>query len=456
MQINAGPAAGMFAAIDAIDTSGGGGALGGDIVITAGGAILDNNGGAVNLAGETISLTSINGGLASGLAISVDTAAGYSVMASASGTYGGISITNYGLQPTIVSLVDGATNPGAGLGGPFSLSFHNTGDLSIGGGTTFSSSNAGDQAFSSSGTLSYYGGVAPTAGSLLLGAGGNLYMYGGMVNTGDLKLGAQGVLNVDAAIGGDNIELFGGTININANVNANNNVALIAPLTGGTINLMGGVTADGLSATPSSITASNGVTLEYSGVAFLAGNLFADSGGFLHATHSTLGNISGLVTGDITLDNGSNFEAAKDIDLVLAGAGSTLSLLNGSYFTASPTTIRIDFPNRTEGGIVGVEHMSPEPEISYGAAKTVVDPCVLNPFLCRSPEDRPPTEGDVPVVDPKKLPTDLTTGGDKDSFGEESDKDDKDKKDKDKKSDQSKDEKKDEKPAQKKVAQCGV
>jgi hypothetical protein len=290
---------------------------------------------------------------------------------------------------------------------------------------------------------------------MLLGAGGNLNMLAALTNAGDLKLGAQGVLNVDSAIGGNNIELSGKTININANVNADNNVALIAPLTGGTINLMGGVTADGLSATPSSITASNGVTLNYTGVAFLAGDLFADAGGYLHATHSTLGNVSGLVTGNITLDNGSNFEAAKDIDLVLAGAGSTLSLLNGSYFLASPTTIRIDFPNRTAGGVVGEEHMSPKPLITYGSAKTAIDPCVLNPLLCKPPEDRP-TENDNPVVDPKKLPTDLTTGGDEGTFGEDSDKDDKEKKDKEKKSDEAKDEKKDEKPAQKKVAQCGV
>jgi hypothetical protein len=75
--------------------------------------------------------------------------------------------------------------------------------------------------------------------------------------------------------------------------------------------------------------------------------------------------------------------------------------------------------------------------------------------LCKPPEDRP-TENDNPVVDPKKLPTDLTTGGDEGTFGEDSDKDDKEKKDKEKKSDEAKDEKKDEKPAQKKVAQCGV
>jgi hypothetical protein len=129
-------------------------------------------------------------------------------------------------------------------------------------------------------------------------------------------------------------------------------------------------------------------------------------------------------------------------------------LLNGSYVLASPTTIRIDFPNRSGGGIVGEEHMSPEPIVRYGAAKKDVDPCVLNPLLCKSTE----TDNDVPSIDRPKTDTkgDQTAGGDKDTFGEESDKDDKDKKDKDKKSDEAKDEKKDEKPAQKKVAQCGV
>jgi filamentous hemagglutinin family protein len=431
--------------------------VGGTVSITANGAIVDENGAAVNLVANTINLASTNGGLPVGLAISIDTAAAASLSATVApgASYGGISIINYGPQPTTVALADNATNPGAGLGGPFSLSFHNAGDLTLGGGTTFTSANGGDRSITSGGKLDYYGGLASIPGSTLLGAGGNLNVLGALTTAGDLKLGAQAVLNVDSAIGGNNIELSGKTININANVNADNNVALIAPLTGGTINLMGGVTADGLSATPSSITASNGVTLNYTGVAFLAGDLFADAGGYLHATHSTLGNVSGLVTGNITLDNGSNFEAAKDIDLVLAGAGSTLSLLNGSYFLASPTTIRIDFPNRTAGGVVGEEHMSPKPLITYGSAKTAIDPCVLNPLLCKPPEDRP-TENDNPVVDPKKLPTDLTTGGDEGTFGEDSDKDDKEKKDKEKKSDEAKDEKKDEKPAQKKVAQCGV
>ncbi len=449
----------MFAAVDVIDASGGGGgAGGGDIVITAGGAILDNNGGALNLTGDTVSLTSTNGGLASGLAISVDTAAASSLMATASGANGGISIINYGLQPMFVSLVDNATNPGAGLGGPFSLSFHNTGNLAIGGGTTFTSANAGDQAFSSGGDaeLLRWPGVDGRQHAARRGRQFE-HACGGIINAGDLKLGAQGVLNVDSAIGGNNVELFGRTINVNANVNADNNLALIAPLTGGTINLMGGVTADGLSATPSSITASNGVSVQYTGVAFVAGDLFADSGGFLHATHSSLGDISGLVAGNITLDNGSNFEAGHDIDLVLAGAGSTLSLLNGSYFLASPTTIKIDFLNRSEGGIVcdiDIEQcMSPKPEIRYGAAKTVIDPCVLNPLLCKPPEGGTPTEGGPTTTDPNAN-GDQTTGGDENTFGDESDEDDKDKKDK--KSDEAKDEKKDEKPAQKKVAQCGV
>jgi len=302
----------------------------------------------------------------------------------------------------------------------------------------------------------------------------------------DVTLGGS-VVNVNAAVTtGSNVTLTGPTININAsgNVTAGNNVALIAPLTGGIINLMGGVTANGLSATPSSITASNGIPQSYTGIAFVAGSLFADAGGYLHATDTAIGNISGLVTGDITLTNGANFQAGRDVDLVLAGAASTLSLLSGGYILASPTTIKLDFTNRSSGGLVmsgggglfvGTPgNMVPATAgaglvLAY-ATTAVVDPCATNPLLCKTEESKLPTETTTPVIDtpkpdPAKPVTDptKTTGGTEGTFGDEGDKptqeakkdEKKDEKDeKDKKSDEAKDEKKDEKPAQKKVAQC--
>ena len=411
----------------AVYVNGGSGGAGGAGVAAGGSIGSDGTGG-------NAEFTSQYGGVAGDLAIIADVVGSNSLSATVDGvaTYGGISIRNFGAQPGAISITDNANLQS-------NISFYNSGDLAL----------DGDQTFTASGSK---------------------------------RIESGGILDISTGVtAGDNIVLAGTTIRINAGgyVEAGNNVALIAPLLGGTIFLDGGVTAYGGSGIASSITASNGVSLPYTGIAFVAGNLFADSGGYLKATHTTLGNISGLVTGDIPLNNGAYFDAAKDIDLVLAGTMSTLSLLNGGYFLASPTTIKLDFSNRSSGGLVisgggglfvgsigNVATAGAGLELNYGVAASVaVDPCVTNPLLCKTPtDDKAPPPPDTGKTDPTKPPEDLskTTGGEKDTFGgeeqkppEETKKDEQDEKDeKDKKSDEAKDEKKDEKPAAKKVAMC--
>ncbi|MDO8788361.1 MAG: filamentous hemagglutinin N-terminal domain-containing protein [Sulfuritalea sp.] len=411
----------------AVYVNGGSGGAGGAGVAAGGSIGSDGTGGSAEF-------TSQYGGVAGGLAIIADVVGSNSLSATVDGvaTYGGIAIRNFGAQPGAISIADNASLQS-------NISFYNSGDLAL----------DGDQTFTASGSK---------------------------------RIESGGILDISTGVtAGDNIVLAGTTIRINAGgyVEAGNNVALIAPLLGGTIFLDGGVTAYGGSGIASSITASNGVSLPYTGIAFVAGNLFADSGGYLKATHTTLGNISGLVTGDIPLNNGAYFDAAKDIDLVLAGTMSTLSLLNGGYFLASPTTIKLDFSNRSSGGLVisgggglfvgsigNIATAGAGLELNYGVAASVaVDPCVTNPLLCKTPtDDKAPSPPDTGKTDPTSPPEDLskTTGGEKDTFGgeeqkppEETKKDEQDEKDKkDKKSDEAKDEKKDEKPAAKKVAMC--
>jgi hypothetical protein len=439
---------------------------GGTVTITANNAILDENGDNVlNITAANVNLTSINGGAPGSLAISLDTAASNQLTATVSGGNGGIYLRNFtGSAPATITLTDnGISNPGiqfyqdSGLSLSGASFYGGSGSIVVGAGGSMSgieSSRFGgtpakinlfaDSDMSMSGALDSPGSniLLSAIGTLDIGSnlsGANLTLNGAAINVsaptqaaGDLA--AAGVVNVNApmtagnnmALGGtiinvnsgvaanNNIELAATTININStgNVDAGNNVALVAPLFGGTINLDGGVTANGTSAAPSTI---NGIP--YSGIAFVAQNLNAD-GGHLDATDIT-GNISGLVSGSVTLKNGAYFSAGNDIELVLAGGDSTVSLSNGSHFladyeTRAPRTIFLDFLTRSSGGVMidGVatttslpggsgffvtSHDTPAKttaggglEITYANA-VVVDPCASSPDLCKlpSPIDNP-------------------------------------------------------------------
>jgi hypothetical protein len=449
-------------------------APGGTVYVQAGSAILRSasNLNGINIVADSVTLTSVNGGLSDGIAISAFVEAANSITANVNvgASYGGISIANFGAQPSAVSLIDDAFYPGSGLNSqPMSIAFYNSGDLLVDAPTVFSTSNSGDMSITSGGNLNYISGLASIDGNLLLGANGNLAISTSLSTVGDLKLGAGGVLDVSWSLGGYNVELAAPTININAAVTANNNAALIAPLAGGTINLNAGVTASGTSATPSTI---NGIA--YSGIAIIAQDVVADgSSAYLNTTTST-GDISGLVSGNITLTNGASFQAGNDIDLVLAGSTSTLSLSTGSYFLADyatliPATIKLDFTGRSSGGIVidGVEttktvvggsgffvvNSSTPATEGFGleikhASTSTTDICAISPNLCKPPPpNENPIDDDAPPPfskpDPDKKAT-CTEG----TFGCDEEKKDK--------QDQANDGKKDEKPGEKKVAQCSL
>ncbi len=441
---------------------------GGAVTITANNAILDENGAALNITANSVNLTSAYGGTAGGLAISLDTAASNQLTATVSSGNGGIYLRNFTASaPATINLTDsGSSNPGIAFYQDSNLSlggasfYGGTGNIVVGAGGSMSgiqSSRFGgtpaniiliaDSGMSMSGALASSGNIGLSAATLDIGAalsGANVTLNGSTTlnvsattaATGDLLAGA-GVMNINATgsmtagnnmtlgattidvnglvMAGNNIELAATTINIyGGNVSAVNNAALVTPLVGGTINLAygGGVSA-GANGTPSSI---NGIP--YQGIAFVAQNVTAD-GGFLNAGGLT-GDISGLMSGNVTLKNGAYFSAGNDIELVLAGSDSTVSL-SGSHFLADyatgvAATIYLDFLTRSSGGVMidgtattttlpggsgffTVDQSTPATESAKSLVITysntiVVDPCVSSPDICK-----PPLPIDIPVVD---------------------------------------------------------
>jgi hypothetical protein len=504
---------------------------GGAVTITANKAILDENGAALNITASSLNLTSMYGGTAGSLAISAGTAVSGALAATVAvgAAYGGIDIANSSLnQPTSVNLTDNATGGsatfrqvftsptatlyGSGIsliaaqpGGIVGLSSNR--DLTVNGGT-FTAGYGGIIGFAANnGILNINNTVAGGTSSVELSAGTlnisapvsgvNVTLDGSTTNvystiaaTGDVSAGG-GALSVTGSISGYDINLGGTTIDVNGGavfasnnvqmsantidvryggyVSAGNNAALVTPLTGGTINLYGGGVYAGANGTPSTITGSNGVTLPYKGIAFLAQNLNGDYGGHLDA-YTAYGGISGLVSGNVTLKNGAYFWAGDDITLALAGADSTVALDSGGHFLADyetgvPATIFLDFLTRSSGGIMidgtatttsspesgffVVNHSTPATEsaktlvITYANTVTV-DPCVSSPDICK-----PPLPIDIPIVDPCATAPDSAQckaqlsekekeKSEKDSFGDADDG------------------KKDENSSKKNVAQCGV
>lgn len=230
------------------------------------------------------------------------------------------------MQPTNLSIDDSATSQG-------SINFFNNGDLTLNGMQTFATTSYGSTQIGASGTLSVIGSISGY--DLNLG-GATINVYGGY------------------AFAANNIQLTASTISVSNGgyVGAGNNAALVTPLLSGTINLAygGGVVA-GATGTPSSI---NGIP--YTGIAFVAQNLSGDSGGYMDAM-GVNGNISGLVSGNVTLRNGAGLIAGDDITVVLAGGDSMVQLFSGGKFvsdvdTGVAGTIYLDFLTRSSGGIM--------------------------------------------------------------------------------------------------------
>ena len=457
-------------------------AIDGDVYVQAAGAILRSsisNPNGPNILADSVTLTSVYGGSSNALAISSITEATGTIMATVmtGASYGGISIINLGDQPTsTVTLADGATS--AGLNGNASISFYNAGNLALDGSATFSSSNGGDVAITSGGSLDYSSGLSVGAGDVLLGAGGGLTVSGSLAVTDNLSLSAGGAMNIDSSISGSNVTLVAPTININdASVDAVND----AILTGSTINIdTGGVSAANVLLRGPAFGSGN-LNMVYGGsvnatgqLEFNLANITASDGSFLLAS-SASSNITGFISGGITLNNGSYFEAGDDINLSFSGGSSSIALSNGSYVVSDTQqsiafTTNLNFLGRSGGGVLidGKESTTTSGSTGFFVFDTstpattgpggglvityansiVIDPCASSPDLCKPPT---PVDPIVKVVDADPC----ATAPDSAQCKAQKPNDDKDK-EKEQFGDEQENGKKDEKSSQKKVAQCGI
>lgn len=389
-------------------------APGATVNIWADGSIYDNNGPALNISADTIYLSSQYGGAAGGPAISMDTSATSRLESyvAPGATNGGISIRNQGAAPGTINLRDYATY-GAAVG------FYNSGDLALDVGSRNFDAGSGDIFVASGGSLSGvsnspFGGTP--ANLLLVAAGGDMTFAGPLSSLGNIGLVASGLMNIDQPVSGNNVAVAGGTTTISGggSVCAANDAIVL----GSTINLISGGYIDGTN------VFLGGGTLNLNGQVYASGQLEfnlasvnAGYGGGLFA-YGLASNITGVVSGNILLDDGAFFRAGNDVNLTFTGGASTISLSNVGYVLAnSPDTIALAFSARTSGGVMidGVEtiksvadgsgffvldHQTPAApgaglEITY-ASNGVTDLCALSPALCKPPEP----EIDPCVVDP--------------------------------------------------------
>ena len=366
----------------------------------------------------------------------------------ANSSSGGIVIDHYGVAvPASLDLNDGATANSA-------VTFvHRGSDVTVINGlhsfTTYG--GAGDIFVSApENNLTYYGAALDGA-SAILSAGGNLTVTSALgplralAAVTDFGLSAGGTINVDAQVSGGNVSLSGGTVNIiNAPVSATGDAMVF----GSTINIGSGAWVQGANVLLRGLTLGTG-TLNLQGsvsspgeVEFNLGGIVSN-GGIMVATSPT-SNITGFVSGDVTLDNASYFEAGNDIDLKLTGTASTLSLLNGSYLLADanspPSSIYLDFTTRTTPGLIVsgvgsglfVGDLSTPATAANGLHLTYVAPVqssqVVNELVTsteKASATETPTESNTPPppttgqTDPTQPPSGLigTTGGSEGTFG---------------------------------------
>jgi filamentous hemagglutinin family protein len=391
-------------------------------------------------------MTSYGGGVAGGLAISAAVVGADSLTAEVTGgVHGGINVSHTGLVPTNLVMDDSVTSQGG-------INFFNNGDLELNGSQSFA-------------TTSY--------GSTQIGSSGMLSIVGSIGGFHDLNLGGA-VININGGVLADNnIQMSAATINVDGgSVHAGNNVTLVTPLAGGTINLTNGgsVSADAVSAVPSSI---NGIP--FTGIGFVAQNLYGDYGGLMDAI-GVNGNISGLVSGNVTLKNGAALVAGDDITVALAGGASMVELLSGGKFvsdvdTGVVGTIYLDFLTRSSGGVMidgsatttslpggsgffVLDDNTPATSgsggglvIAYAGASVAFDPCASSPDLCKPPQPTDPVI-DVVEADP------CATAPDSAQCKAQKEGDEKEKQEKDEFGDE--DGKRDEKSSKRKLAQCGI
>jgi filamentous hemagglutinin family protein len=373
----------------------------GDLVLAAAGDItLDATNNAIGAGGGKVSIAqsgapaTINttgalllGNIAAGTTIVTLNAGGAITQAAGTGittasldvatTSGGITLTNAGNQIAAISAVTPAafafTNAGAILGtyqsasatltSASTITIAQPGNFTLAAGHVF---NAGsDIAIGAAGDLTLTGGSfnPGVGGSTLLGASGNLLVPAGVAITSieslalgagsQLSLGNGSTVTVSAGslmLGGSQVSLDGAT------VKATNNSALVSA---GTLTLNNGAlieAGNGLVVSAGTVQLGNGSELKAAthAVVSAAGSVtFADASRLV----ATSGDAIVEVGGNITLDNGSYIKAGNDVELVLNGRDSVLTLNTvpgaPSYIWAmSPNTIYLDFPLVASGGVV--------------------------------------------------------------------------------------------------------
>ncbi|MDO8340356.1 MAG: hypothetical protein Q7T59_00075, partial [Candidatus Woesebacteria bacterium] len=367
---------------------------------------------------------------------------------------GGIVINNTGMQPYDVDLMDGSLAP--------SVSFFNSGDLTLDGNTSFETLNPGSIFVASGGNLTHYGANIDTnGGSLILGAGGVLSIREFLGTDGSLGIAAP-VVYVDGGEGGGGIQATGDIF-----------LAAAQQMTIGDFDFTG-IYSD------ANITVNAGTLLMQTGGLFAQGGVDITAGSILGVRDSFISagtDITAKVAGDIRWNDFSHMMGYNDVFLTLSGGSSTVYLNDTAGFQPSsiasgqPTTVHLTFLGRSSGGVVidGVEttttvdgssgfYANGLPAttgsggglvITYANTTAIVlDPCASSPDLCKPPSPKDNPVIDVVEADPcatapdsaqcKALKDDENDKTEKGDFGDEDDG------------------KQNEKSSQKKVAQCGV
>ncbi|MDK9723920.1 MAG: filamentous hemagglutinin N-terminal domain-containing protein [Sterolibacteriaceae bacterium MAG5] len=295
-------------------------AQGGTVDIKAGGAILEPTGetsGTANIKANTVTLTSYYGGASGGLAISTDVQSASSINATVetAATYGGISIRAIDNLPANLSLIDSATN------NP-SVYFYYAGPIALTANHHFRGVAGVDLYVQSGSNITNVSGTpfsgGGTPGKVRLAAAGDLTTGGTLsYSSSDVTLSAGGKLQIDHAVDGANVTLNGGNIQLGSGVTGTS-------------------------------------SLKFSGTDLVA-NGYGGTSTFLKATS---GAVTGNVSGNIKLNDGAYIYGSTDVSLTLTGTASTLYLNEASSAYASyllaglPSTITLDFTNRSTGGVV--------------------------------------------------------------------------------------------------------
>lgn len=300
--------------------------VGDTVTVSARNAILDDNGdGVANITANSINLTTTQGGNPSGIAISADIVSGGAVNASApaASAPGGIRI--HSLGPSVPSSLNLSDATG-------SIFFAHEGSL-VTNSNYILSASSGSVILAATGDLTFSGGSITAPGGARLNAGNTLNVSSALSNNGSLYLGAGASVDISGSVSSSTGDLLVTTPTLAVNSGASlqsNNIALLTST----------LTVNG------SVQANNNLAFSADQMALNGGSLNAASG-----------DLKGEIAGDLKM-NGGSLSAGNNVYLNLSGGTSTLYLNErsgqpkASISSGSLGTIELDFPGRSEGGVV--------------------------------------------------------------------------------------------------------